>query len=236
MRLDELVGVKSKHELSLYQLIDAWEKESGYKKLGQGNFAYAYKHPSRDEVLKLWIKDSGYEKFVEYCRAHQSNKSLPKILSPVKSFSTFHRRLHGFPDKIKYVRMELLRKLTPDDMGPGFDRKLMGVLNKIKQGIMKNDKLPKETLDKIALHWNDDKIPQHVLDLIDAIAELKHLGRLDTHDDNIMVRPSTGEFVITDPIADDEDIEAMHEIFYDPPQVDDVDQKYAISGKSKKTK
>lgn len=267
MRLDELVGVKQHQHLSLKDLIIAFQKESGYKKLGDGAFAYAFKHPTKPEVLKLWVADSAYEHFIEYCLAHKNEKHLPKLLGPAKKFSTFHRRLHGFPEKIMYVRMELLREIKPEDLGIKRNNSVMSVINYINRVVRANPKFFTKALTvrvdqesskanpnrkgKTAIKWGsteqdhwkvitdfweDDKIPQHVLDLYLAAEKIDVAGnRWDLHSENIMVRPSTGELVITDPIVNNDDIETMfHLTGKDVPHVDEVEPQYTKSGRSKK--
>jgi hypothetical protein len=243
MKLTELLGIKKHSSLSLEDLIKAFQEESGYKKLGNGHFAYAFKHPSKDEVLKLWIADSAYEDFLKFCESHKSEKNLPKIYKFGK-LSTFHRRLYGFPEKIMYVRMELLRPLNLNDVGdisndcPPLSKLIVQLSALHKRGhkfsLYGNKSVDQSAWTKINLYWKDGKIPQKIIDMYSTLEKFKFTDHdLDLHDENIMVRPSTGDLVISDPIANDDDIKTMHNLIHDAPSVDDVDPKYTKSGKDK---
>lgn len=107
MILAELRGVKRYQDLSFEQLLAKFA-ESGYKYLSRGRMAYVFKHPHKDEVLKIWVNDAAYERFVEIARKWHKNKHMPKFLTPVKELTMFHKRTSALPAKAKWVRMEEL--------------------------------------------------------------------------------------------------------------------------------
>jgi hypothetical protein len=72
------------------------------------------KHPEKNEVIKFWYMDEAYEDFIEYASTH-NNKHLVKILSKPKKITITTKNKNGVQTKkkINYVRLELLKPLTP---------------------------------------------------------------------------------------------------------------------------
>jgi hypothetical protein len=119
MRLDELVGFKSKPEnvelqKSLGNMIpDDWHpsqvmhlskfmsflKSKGFAKLGNGAFALVFTHPNLDYCIKIYRCDKGYDTFVQYCMTNKAN-CLPK----------FRGKIVKIDKNTRAVRME---NLTP---------------------------------------------------------------------------------------------------------------------------
>lgn len=103
MNLFELVGVKRYRDYDLQQLIQAFSTESGYELISRGRMAYAFGAPGRNEVLKVWRKDTAYEHFVALAHEWHRNKHVPRFFTLVKELT-----IHGL--KLKYVRMERLEQ------------------------------------------------------------------------------------------------------------------------------
>ena len=104
MNLHELVGVKRYRDHDLQQLISAFSTESGYELLSRGRMAYAFGTPGKDEVLKVWRRDTAYEHFVALAHEWHRNKHVPRFFTGVKELN-----IHGV--KLKYVRMERLHEV-----------------------------------------------------------------------------------------------------------------------------
>lgn len=104
MNLNELVGVKRYRDHDIQQLIHAFSTEGGYELISRGRMAYAFGTPGKNEVLKVWRKDTAYEHFVELAHEWHRNKHVPRFFTPVKELT-----IHGL--KLKYVRMERLAEV-----------------------------------------------------------------------------------------------------------------------------
>lgn len=104
MNLFELVGVKRYRDHDLQQLIQTFSTESGYELISHGRMAYVFgAPPGRNEVLKVWRKDTAYEHFVALAHEWHRNKHAPRFFTPVKELT-----IHDL--KLKYVRMERLEQ------------------------------------------------------------------------------------------------------------------------------
>jgi hypothetical protein len=218
MLLNELVGVRKFFDLSLDELIFAFVKHSGYKNLGKGFFAYVFKNPKKpDEVIKFWVNDPAYEKFVSYAEKHQDNPCLPKLKGKIKTISSFHKRLVGFPEKIKYIRMELLSKVEESYYN-------FAAIEKNVERYMKDP--------------NSIRVPDPILELVQTLADISKTlnistDEFDVNNTNIMMRGK--QFVITDPFADGESIDIMHELhrYSDPNEIDNPKMKeFVVKGKT----
>ena len=104
MNLFELIGVKRYQDHDLQQLIQAFSTESGYELISRGRMAHAFGAPNRNEVLKVWRKDTAYEHFVALAHEWHRNKHVPRFFTPVKELT-----INGI--KLKYVRMERLEEV-----------------------------------------------------------------------------------------------------------------------------
>jgi hypothetical protein len=225
MKLIELFGVKKYHKETFESLVKAFQADTGYKFLGKGYFAYVFKHPTKDEVLKFWIQDTAYEKYIDYCKQN-SSPYLPKIYGSVKSLSTFHKRLAGFPEKIKYVRMEYLIELSNNDLKAAHTPKQIidsmthffsrispeKYLEYTKSGEW-DPRAKRLRQVEVDIYWPNG-IPSNIIELYETASKLPlaEMERLDLHANNIMVRPSDNHLVLSDPVASDSDIDVMDEI------------------------
>lgn len=80
-------------------LKDAFAKY-GFKPLGTGNYAAVYGHPSYPFVIKVFMKDAAYLRWLNYSKKNQDNPYVPKVRGKVVRIS----------DNFMAVRLE---KLTP---------------------------------------------------------------------------------------------------------------------------
>jgi hypothetical protein len=244
MKLYELLGVKKYQHMSMDQLASFFEKESGYTYLGTGNFAWVFKHPTKDEALKFWVEDAAYDSFVDYARSHSGDPHLPKIYTPIRQISTFHKRLEGFPEKFKYVRMELLTHVHSQDMEnptsltEAFNR-LDYLTTRIKSVKQVRDPKTKEmnAYKMLAETWGGT-VPEKILDLLESAYKLpiSSVDRLDLHIGNIMSRD--GQLVLADPVFNNESVESWEEIrrYSAARIINDTDPKYVLQGKKRSAK
>lgn len=93
--LHELEITKDLKTKSLSEIL----RKNGWQLLGTGKEAFVAEHPKESYVLRIWVKGSRYEHFVEFCRHNQHNTHVPK-------FSRYVRPIPGTP--YVYVRMEKL--------------------------------------------------------------------------------------------------------------------------------
>lgn len=104
-----LLGVKRYQHLDTQQLIDVFTEQGGYEYLARGRMSYVFKAPDKDEVLKVWVSDTAYEKFVLDARAGwHRNKHIPRFYTPIKELTLFHKRTSIMPRTLKWLRMERL--------------------------------------------------------------------------------------------------------------------------------
>lgn len=122
MKLDELLGVKHLYDKHLNDVLKVFTTGSTYKKLGQGATATAFAQGD-EYVYKFWLKDTSYEKYVNYCLDNQDNPHIPVLYSDIKKLHSFFTRVEDFPDKIRYIKMERLKPITNTTIWPGVSAK-----------------------------------------------------------------------------------------------------------------
>lgn len=85
-------------------------KKMGIKRIGEGNNAEVFQHPTMPNVVVklLTHDDAGYDRYVDFCRAHQGNKYCPQILDVHKDQGVFES---SDPD-LHLIFMEKLRPLN----------------------------------------------------------------------------------------------------------------------------
>lgn len=150
MKLYELIGIKKLADKEPEQ-IATWLKsefDAGNTKLrplGKGSLGLAITNGKH--AWKFWMKDSGYEKFVELARS-KPNPYYPKFLSPVRELPRFFKLSDSSESsktdwsKVKYVKMELLSPYNKTSKADEFELFTPQVLAKnpdIKEWIEDND-------------------------------------------------------------------------------------------------
>lgn len=203
------------NEISLKKEIDALHEPAsilanyGWQVLGSGLSGAVAQHPNKPYVLKLFKKDPGYLKFIQFIQENLGNEHLPKINRTIKTVPGTH---------LFYVRMERLQPISERELWNKFTiemiyMSLLAIKNDLVIASSTEDKLRKELTKK---HLN-----QHVLrrvnfddvyvgwyakpsaswidiskKLID-FSDNNNVHHLDIHSDNFMLRDQT--LVITDP-------------------------------------
>lgn len=183
VRIDELTPYKS---TDIYKAVDkiayssikdifAELKKLGYIKtemLGSGIFGAVFKRPNDPYVIKVFKHDKQYLKYLEYARQHQHNPHVPKIRGKImKPYRNFQLYL---------VRIE---ELVP--LSYRMDKQYY-LYKKLQEYAYSSRFGP------------DDCLPYALVEVIDYIKSSG--GEIDLHDENVMVRPSDGQLVITDPL------------------------------------
>lgn len=216
MQLLELVGVKKYYDKNLDGIVDLFAQK--HKVIGGGMFSIVF-DADADTIYKFWIKDPGYEKFVNYCIKNKSNPYLPKFKSPIKTISTFFERPADFPDKIKYIKMEKLSPYTDEHRIGISDWDKMVQL--IADVMYINDFDVDQTMDFIKTESPRGRkcSPEELKEVRKVARILFDLGKLvsnpandiDLHRGNFMFR--SNQFVIIDPIAEVSDRHYMEELY-----------------------
>jgi hypothetical protein len=194
MRLDELNGVKGFYKKTLRELI----KDLGLKKLGEGRAAEVFYSEKERVVYKFWVKDESYEKYVDYCKKHSDNPILPRFKSNIKELSAFFKRPVSFPDKIKYIKMELLDPISTNEQFPKTPVEVVEFFTicETRPGL-------KEVISYFENEYADILPEQQEMleKYYEVFVDLKKIfneeNRLDIGSGNVMKRGST--LVITDP-------------------------------------
>lgn len=185
----------------------------GWSRVGSGAYASVFVKKDKDYVVKIYSKDKGYDRYLEFLENNNNNPHAPKILKRLK-----------FPsDTGDGIKMVVMERLVPvrygdwrirlasilehflDDVNPyGFEDEIIDELKKKFQ----NYEYFRSRRESNKLLKRFDYFMETNLDLVRFLLSyakfLKkndyHKGnRFDLHSANYMVRPSTGEVVITDP-------------------------------------
>lgn len=59
----------------------------GFKPIGTGNYAAVYGHPSYPYVVKVFMKDTAYLRWLDYAKKNQNNPYVPKVKGKVVRIS-----------------------------------------------------------------------------------------------------------------------------------------------------
>lgn len=202
MLLKELLGIKKfKHKtpLEIYQWIEDNFKEGSFKPVGHGASAIVLKRG--DVAYKFWAYDSAYETFIKYVQQNQSNKFLPKLLSPVKTLPGF--MLPNTSHRVKYIKLELLEPVSSNTKINNIQFK--DVINDIidigfVDDYFENDR--QTIFDTISEKYNSRDVEIFVNTILD-IRNLNPDFNIDITDhdsNNLMDRNGTP--VIVDPLVD----------------------------------
>lgn len=186
----------------------------GWKLLGSGNDAAVAQHPNKRYVLKLFLSDSNYTKFVEIAKDNIGNPHFPKFSRYIKPIPHNAQFSYVRMEKLKPVTSKILEKLFVPEM---VELRIIGLKHNINVGVMPdfiahhyliNNDFKFEDLHHIDRILEIRKTFDHPVDdtwivACNAIAEagkgLNHT-RLDLHSGNFMQRGKK-TLVILDPFA-----------------------------------
>lgn len=185
----------------------------GWSKFGSGAYANVFVKKDKDYVIKVYISDKGYDRYLEFLENNQDNPHAPKILKKLKFPS-------NNDDEVKMVVMERLVPVNRKDWRVRIADTLSDYMNDINPFGLEDEILDElkdkaQTYDYFKSKKENNKIKRRTdyfletnLDLIRFLLNYAKFlkkndylksNRFDLHDANYMVRPSTGEVVITDP-------------------------------------
>lgn len=188
----ETTGTAEIHRFKKWgDLADNYAFEHGFHRLGSGQFAGVYGHPTYPYVIRIFAKgDEGYIKWLKFCLAHQGNRFIPKFKGkPVQAAPSLY-----------VVRMERLKPIPSsqeDDI-----RTLSWVIS--HYSLMMDP-------DQYAQYTEETRLAiERLFPDFRTDADLKEIGLFmspennrdvveDIHDENVMLRGE--QMVITDPFA-----------------------------------
>jgi len=179
--------------------ITKFMQENGWRAAGSGSFGTVYKKKNTEVVIKqMRNKDSGYGSFVNYAKTNKSNPHIPRIAGPFMAGNNVFYILEKLEDihwtTDEYNILEELISTLEFNRGRRNDHglnDLTTIAEKYGYKMVKNVYTKHKTLMKTLL-------------------ELKHFkGKwidTDWNPSNFMMRPSTGDIVITDPFYDNDEL------------------------------
>lgn len=206
MNLDE---ISLKHDIKSAAKPANILQKYGWNVLGSGVNGSVAQHPNKPYVLKLFTKDYGYQKFINFVTQNTGNKHLPVINKNVKQIpgtNMYYLRM----ERLKPISQNVLWSRYQPDMlylsllglkndlsvsNPDEDM-IREILNKLHLGTFVLRKVDFRTLwdalnRKPTPSWVD--ISRKLVDFADS----NGIDFLDIHSKNLMLRGTT--LVITDP-------------------------------------
>ena len=165
----------------------------GFEQIGDGAFSVALHKPGTNYVLKINISpDPKYRKFIAFARKHPNNGLVPHIY---KVWSA---------GKFFIVVTEKLDDISGPAVG-SFKLLSFGIENKISDTKTLFKKFQSKygtSLEKMTQMRKGFASDQDLKEFNDWLFDL--FPWRDIHEDNVMVRPSTGQLVIIDPLSNPE--------------------------------
>jgi len=192
MKIRELIKENIVNDVSSFNSKDQllrYLKTNRYTKIGYGKYSDVYAKSS-DHVIKVSReKDTCWETFVNYCKTHSNNPHLLKVF--------FYKK---FSDGEAFCVSERLRYAKGNELDrPGlFSFIWQHKLSSDYRGIMRmiNRWMNKPSEEKANAFYEKNKL------LCNTLLEMKNLcGSTDMHGENVMIRPSTLEMVLFDPVT-----------------------------------
>jgi hypothetical protein len=202
-------------------------QSKGWKFLSSGAYGSVYGKPDKNYVLKVY-RDAGYRTFLDFVDSEQGNPNVVMIRRHIFKSEQLYPRISP---NVEVVALEKLKPIPygsiwgklisetwwaimGDKTLKTADRPIL--IEKIRKGF--RDSLSQ----RLALKYGEAEIReskkiikafeyaiQNHKNLFDTIFRLRQYiidnnipeVRFDLHSGNFMVRPSTGQIVITDPLA-----------------------------------
>lgn len=217
---EQLQGVKKFHNMN-WQQFEQFLKSQNIQLIGSGMFGKVFYSPSWNYVIKVFDKDDGYLKFVNFALENPS-RHFPKFMKGPRNLPQFLTRLSSSNERFTVVKMEKLNKLTKEI------HEFLGYnLRTLADHYTNNVETPveiivdsqvvkfKHTTD-VFLKYKQYNLPSliKVYNQLNILTD-EHI-RNDLHVGNIMMRDD-GTIVITDPFYDIRDLrrdEGMFKALY----------------------
>ena len=222
----EIKGVPERPNRSHPNSVEDYFYSLGYRNAGEGNFGQVFKKENQEIVVKrLMQADPAYKAFVEFTKKNKGNPHLPRIAGPYKIGINEKDYIYI----IEKLQPLTIFGNESEPWGP--DETEMWDRTKSKRswdGAIVEDimrmihnfglhKLSDITVDKSGTHkalynmknkYGTKKIKQVMKEYgpflktaMQIKREFQHEHLIDLFKRNVMLRPSTGDLVITDPIA-----------------------------------
>lgn len=198
--------------------MDGWRRilrQNNWKYAASGAFGTVYVHDNKNYIIKVYAGDHGYNTYLDFLEEQQGNPNVVKLKRRI-----FKNLVPGYG-----VEAVALEKLIPIRRTKA-TRKLFDFISDINDLFSQIDTMNNSFEDVMTkIQWSlkadggtsvKDKLKskqmalfiKHYRNLAETIYKLKLFMELrgevydfDLHDGNFMIRPSTGEVVITDPLA-----------------------------------
>lgn len=179
-------------------------RDHGWNILGTGFEATVAEKPGLPYVLKVFLKQSKYTQFVQFCQQHGNNPYLPR----------FSRYVRPVPHtRFSYVRMEKLKPVNERRLMTAYAEYMCAV----DQVFKSEDRTPVFWNHALS-RWELDELPEkegytdvaqcaaqaptqwtHTIEALVKLMQSEGIKQFDLHPDNMMLRGST--LVITDPFV-----------------------------------
>lgn len=167
------VDIRKLHDPSYLISLNQFMEAHGFSLLGTGNYGTVYEHPGYNYIIKVFMRDTAYLTWVNYCMQHQDNPYLPKFRGRVIKITDIFYAIRV--EKLQYVLHRTNTKQVLDSW--------VYTLAKLKGEVVPEGKEYLST---------DGQLNQ-VLDFI-----LQHPKLKDIHAGNVMTRGNS-QLVIIDP-------------------------------------
>lgn len=188
---------------------------SGWRRLGSGTKASVYGKIGVSYVIKVYYDDMCYDRFLDYVEQNSDDPYLIKIKKRIRADDYGIVALERLdPITGRYGWEDILAKLlgtvfsTMEVGNYSFDETIEGVRKKYQ---FKYDRIPDDWKTKEDFRANKrvDYFIESYLPLFKSMYNLKKYlesieshCQYDTHLGNIMIRPGTKDYVISDPLIE----------------------------------
>lgn len=187
--------------------------KKGWKYLGEGVKAKVYEHPSKPYVIKIYMPDPAYELFLDFAESQRNNPYVVKIkrkiftgetdfslmnsvalekLIPIKGSAKITERFRAVQLGCQYMEDYFENGITLDQL----KLKILEKMENSNEFRVENIKRKRRLLNLFFNH----PLANTILEFHNFMEEGGKQYRWDIHDENIMIRPSDGKLVLTDPI------------------------------------
>ena len=203
MLLSELKAFDAKYPITYREALNAFAERRGLT-VSEGSNARVLWAQGKGYAWRLWFDDDGFERFIEFVKAHSGSPHLPKLLSKVREEPV---QFKGMPAgmTIKFIRLEKLDELDVGSLSDAIDA-IHGIpIDKAPDSIEKLEKMIRDGKLKLPSHSDLDhdevaeEIMKHPVFFKLYLELLKNNGN-DMSSGNVMMRGQTP--VICDPFSD----------------------------------
>jgi hypothetical protein len=202
----------------------------GWERAGEGAFGIVYKKPNKNYVIKVYKDDEAYDNFLNFIERNQNDPHIPKIKRRILPLANNQSKNYGIvaieqlDDLITYNKsdwtwvlvQQFQIQLYNSNIGNlSFDKYLEIVVEKVRKRYendleaeikqLKNSVIMSRYRQKLRLL---DYFVESNIEIFKTFYRLRKFleknnktHTYDLHSGNFMIRPSTGEIVVTDPIA-----------------------------------